>query len=80
MEKVERQLDGEDDMREQFFDFIQSPNRDSYLAIRELVISSDQYNPYSREMDAAGELYEQEKLEEAAETIQQALGNLMLSP
>ncbi|MEZ6057487.1 MAG: DUF4919 domain-containing protein [Planctomycetaceae bacterium] len=67
-------------MRDELIQFIQSPDRDSYLAFRRKIIESNSYEPYSDEIDTAGELYEQEKIEEARETLQSAMPNLMLSP
>ncbi|MEO1529579.1 MAG: DUF4919 domain-containing protein [Planctomycetota bacterium] len=67
-------------MREQLIEFIQSPSRDSYLAIRREIIGSDVYEPYSDEINTASELYTQEKVEQARKTIQNGMPNLMLSP
>ncbi len=67
-------------MREELIQFIQSPDRDTYLAFRAKLIASEGYEPYSDEIDAAGELYEQQKIEEARDAIQNSMGNLILSP
>lgn len=67
-------------MSEELINFIQSPDRESYLTLRETVISSDKYEPYSDELDTACELLEQEKFEDASDTIQNAMSNLLLSP
>ena len=67
-------------MREELVQFIQSPSRETYLAFREKVISSDEYQPYSDEVDRAGKLYAEEKLEEARDAIQGGMRNLILSP
>lgn len=68
------------DMREELTQFIQSPGRGTYLAFREKIIASDAYEPYSDEIDTAGELYEQQKIQDARDVLQKAMGNLMLSP
>lgn len=67
-------------MREELIQFIQSPDRDSYLAFRAKLVASDGYEPYSDEIHTAGELYEQQKIDDARKTIQKAMGNLILSP
>jgi hypothetical protein len=67
-------------VNQQLRDFFQSPSRETYLALRELIISSDAYDPYSDEVEAAGALCEYKKTEEARDAMQKAMGNLMLSP
>lgn len=67
-------------MHEELIDFVMSQDRDSYLEFREKVISSDSYQPYSDELDTAVELCDQEKWEEARDLVQNAMGNLILSP
>ncbi|MCP4110554.1 MAG: DUF4919 domain-containing protein [Desulfobacteraceae bacterium] len=67
-------------MREEFIKFIQTPNRDNYLTCHKKLVSSDKYEPYSDEIDTAGKLCEQHKVEEAKEALKTAMGNLMLSP
>lgn len=67
-------------MRDELIRFIQSPDKDAYLAFRAKLLASDGYEPYSDEIDTAGELYEQQKVHEARDTIQNAMGNLILSP
>jgi len=68
------------DMREDLIEFLQEPNRETYLTFRAKIIASDNYSPYSNEFDTATELCEQERIEDARETLQDAMGNLMLSP
>jgi len=67
-------------MREELVQFVQSPDRDNYLAFRAKLIASDAYEPYSDEVDTAGGLYEENKIDEARDTLQNAMGNLILSP
>ena len=67
-------------MSEELVAFFQSPDRDSYLAIREKIISSDFYQPYSDELGTVEGLFQQNKLEEARDAIADAMTNLMLSP
>ncbi|MEQ8790199.1 MAG: DUF4919 domain-containing protein [Pirellulaceae bacterium] len=63
-----------------FFEFIQSPDRDTYLAIRKAVLSSDDYDPYSDEMQTVGELLEDGRPDEAFQALAAAMPNLLLSP
>lgn len=67
-------------MREQLIQFIQSPDRDTYLTFRAKLIAVDGFDPYSDEILLADELYEKQKIHEARDTIQNAMRNLMLSP
>lgn len=67
-------------LAEEFGQLIRSPSRSTYLSIREKLISSDAYQPYSDEFDVVGELFEQQKIDEATETLHGAMRNLMLSP
>lgn len=74
------QARGQDDMKEEFIKFVQSPNRETFVALREKVISDAAYDPYSDEIHDAGELFENDKFEEALSKLQDAMPNLMLSP
>jgi hypothetical protein len=67
-------------VREELIQFIQSPDRDAYLAFRAKLVASDVYEPYSDEIETAYELCDQQKLVDARNTIQNAMGNLILSP
>ncbi len=60
--------------------FIQTPNRDNYLAMRSQLVASEQYEPYSDEFDQAVELSEQLKTVDAKQVLQKAMPNLVLSP
>lgn len=68
------------DMKELFLHFLESPDRDSYLAVRNALISSEHYDPYSDEMDKINELLDAGKLEEAREKLSESMPNLLLSP
>ena len=68
------------DVRDELVQFIQSPDKETYLSFRAQLIASDQYDPYSDEINTAGELYEQQKVAEARDMLQDAMGNLILSP
>jgi UDP-N-acetylglucosamine transferase subunit ALG13 len=67
-------------MRDELIQFVQSPDRRNYLAFREKVIASTEYQPYSDEFEVASELFEQHKIEEAKEMLLNAMSNLVLSP
>lgn len=68
-------------MKEQFANFIESPNRQSYLALRETIVNSDDYQPYSADaFESAERLYEQQELDQAREVLIAAMPNLLLSP
>jgi hypothetical protein len=67
-------------MREELLRFIETPDRETFLAFRAKIIASAAYQPYSDEFDTVGELLEKQKFQEAQEILRQAMGNLMLSP
>lgn len=67
-------------MQELFLQFLSDPKRESYLVVRELVLQSEKYAPYSDEFKTASELYDQEKWDEARKALQESMPNLLLSP
>lgn len=67
-------------MRELFFEFVKAPSRNTYLAIHEAVVSSEQYNPYSQEMSSIQDLLDEERYEDARRSLSEAMPNLLLSP
>jgi hypothetical protein len=67
-------------MRDLFFQFVKSPNRDTYLALHEAVSSSEQYNPYSDEMSSIHELLDQGRYADARTRLSESMPNLLLSP
>lgn len=67
-------------MRDRFNEFLKAPSVETYLAVREALIASDGYQPYSNEFDTAGQLYEEGKLSEACGVMERAMSNLLLSP
>lgn len=67
-------------MNEQLAEFIMSPSRELYLEIRDDVIASGFYEPYSDEFETAVQLVEEENFEEARLAIQNGMPNLILSP
>jgi Domain of unknown function (DUF4919)/Ribosomal protein L7/L12 C-terminal domain len=67
-------------MREKLVAFLTSPSRETYLAIREEVVGSSQYAPYSQELDSADQLLDAGEHMEALQRITETMPNLLLSP
>ena len=67
-------------MNELFVQFLKSPNKESYTAIREAITASEFYQPYSRELDDIDELMEKGSLDAVKDKIRAAMPNLLLSP
>jgi len=67
-------------MRELFMRFMANPSRETFLAVRDALIASDEYDPYSRDLPLATELLNADKYREALDTLGNVFGNLMLSP
>lgn len=67
-------------MRELFINFVQSPDRDSYFAIREAVRASEHYQPYSADLREVFKLMNEDRLHEARELLAVSMPNLLLSP
>ena len=67
-------------MKNLFFEFLQTPDREKFLAVREAVASSETYCPYSNELTQADQCIDQGKFEEARLLVGDAMANLLLSP
>lgn len=67
-------------MRELFIRFIESPDKDTYLALRAAIMATADYDPYSSEFEAAAEQYDQGLAAEARDALLGAIPNLLLSP
>ena len=67
-------------MQEKLVAFLNSPGLETYLAIREEVIGSSQYAPYSEELDSADQLLDAGEYMEARQRITESMPNLLLSP
>jgi hypothetical protein len=67
-------------VRERFWDFLEAPGRDSYLAVREALVRSEAYQPYDREFQRIDGLLRDGQLDEASRAIQDSLPNLLISP
>lgn len=67
-------------MKQLFATFLESPDRESYLAVRAALVASQHYDPYSREMRKVNELLDAGQLDEARQTLMASMPNLLLSP
>jgi hypothetical protein len=67
-------------MKEQFVDFMESPSRDTYLAVRGTLLASPDYKPYSDELNGIDGLLEIGSFAAVQETIARSMPNLLLSP
>ena len=67
-------------MQELFFSLLRDPSLDTFLDLRERIIDTSQYFPYSAEFYEMGELLEQEEYTLAVKLFQHTLPNLLLSP
>ncbi len=67
-------------MRDLFLKFAENPDLKSFLAVRQAVLASEEYQPDSEELDRADELIDEGKWAEARTCLQEALPNLLLSP
>jgi len=67
-------------MRELLLAFLQSPSRDTYLAVRGALISSPDYEPYSRDILDVADRIEEERFIDADELLRASMPNLLLSP
>ncbi len=67
-------------MNDLFAAFLESPNRQTYLAVRAAVVASERYDPYSREMDDVDAILDADKLDDARRLLSGAMPNLLLSP
>jgi len=67
-------------MQELLLQFVQDPNAENFLALRNSLIESERYDPYSDEMTLVDSLIESEKWSEAQEALGTAMPNLILSP
>lgn len=67
-------------MRDLFLKFAENPDRKTFLAVRQEVLASKEYQPDSDELDRADELIDEGKWAEARTCLQEALPNLLLSP
>jgi hypothetical protein len=68
------------DIDQLFADFVESPDRGAYLAVRRQVVASHAYQPYSDEFTTAEEFLDLYRLDEARAALEETLPNLLLSP
>lgn len=67
-------------MKQQFFTFIESPNRESYQVIRDLILAFPGYDPYSDDLNEMLDLLAEGKFVEVQQGISRGMPNLLLSP
>lgn len=67
-------------MKQQYFEFIQSPGLETYLAIRQLVLSHPSFNPYSSDLSDLFALLEAGEYIQVQEGFSRVMPNLLLSP
>lgn len=60
--------------------FLLHPSVEDYLELREQMVASGSYNPYSRSLDLAGEALMAQDWERMEEAVRQDMPNLLLSP
>jgi len=65
---------------ELFLAFVENPSSESYLTVHEGLVRSSQYNPYSDEVEKAGELLGDGQLDAALEMLSDSMSNLCISP
>lgn len=68
------------EMRELFIAYLQSPSQETYHRVRNALITSDSYNPYSMEIEEIQNLLETKKFTQAITVFQKTIPNLLLSP
>jgi hypothetical protein len=67
-------------MRELLVSLLKEPTKETYLALREAIVASGRYEPYSNELSSINSLIEHERFEAALRSMQEAMPNLLLSP
>jgi hypothetical protein len=68
-------------MRAQFFTYLEHPSLDSFMGLREAVLSAEGFDPYSCDLDDINALMESDQWEEVVATITKNLfPNHLLSP
>ncbi len=67
-------------MKDEFQTFLGRPSREKYLALRAAVIASDEYDPYSRDLDHASADVGSAEFSRARQSIMAAMPNVLLSP
>jgi len=67
-------------MRDEFVKFLETPTRDTFLAVRNALISAETYDPYSDELNNVEDLLDEERWTEAQEVLGNTMSNLLLTP
>jgi hypothetical protein len=67
-------------MKQEFFEFIESPEAENYEAIRKLVLAFPGYDPYSQDLYDLSDLLDAGKFVEVQQGVSRGMPNLLLSP
>lgn len=67
-------------MKQTFAKFLETTNRDTYFALRDLVMADPQFNPYSTELQELNTLCEERRFDEVQQRLPTLLPNCLLSP
>lgn len=67
-------------VQEQLLKFVETPGRELYLSLRQSIVSSKAYDPYSDEIEKATEMLGEQRIKEAEDFLEKSMGNLLLSP
>ena len=67
-------------MGELFIAYLQSPSQETYHRVRNALVTSDSYNPYSNEVEEIQNLLEAKNFNRAIAAFYEAMPNLLLSP
>lgn len=63
-----------------FVAFLEDPSTENFRAAQRALIDSEEYEPYSNELESVEELVDQERWIDAEEAFRAAMPNLLLSP
>jgi hypothetical protein len=67
-------------MQDLFFEFLRSPSKETFLAVRSALVASPSYDAYSRDLNVIEEAYQAERFEKVRQQASATMGNLLLSP
>ena len=73
-------MSSETDGQNLFMAFLQSPDKDSYLAVRNWIVESDLYDPYADDLDEIHDLLDEGKFAAAGDEIGKWTPTLLLNP
>jgi hypothetical protein len=67
-------------LRDAFIQLIESPTRENYLRIRQMILDHETYQPYSEDLFDIGDLVEKGEYRKAQDALAAGMPNLLLSP